>query len=588
MKHNRAGAILCLALACTTFVPALAQEPAKVPVVEMELDNGMKLLLVRRPELTTISAAWVAKVGSADERPGITGMAHLFEHMMFKGTNTIGTTNIERDLEIIDEQEALQEKIRAIYREQRERARRGEIDDPYSPDARPEQLIELEAEFAKLVEEQREIMVKDEYDQIYTAEGQSFLNAFTSTDVTVYLNRIPANKLELWFWMESDRLLNPVFREFYSERDVVYEERRLRTESTPTGEFDEQLNAMFWQSHPYSWPTVGWPSDLRVISKAQADDFFATYYAPNNITAVLVGNFEIDEVKGLAERYFGRLPRGPEAPDVVTLEMEQKAEKRLSAECDCQPQIEIRYHTESFVNQKSYPLDVLAGVLSGRTGRLYKAMVEGAEIASSASAGHLPTKFAGYFSFYAETKGDATPADLEAAWDAVVADLQENLIGEEELRKVKNREIADTYRRLQDPLFLSVQLALYEGQGDYRYLDNLQSNVEAVTAEQIREAARTYLVPERRLVGHYTRKAGTQAEEIPPELAEMPAEQRQAILGQLRQLRSFGDAEQLKAIVGQIEAQAGQAPPEMKPVVDLMIRTAKERLAELEGDGGEE
>ena len=169
-----------------------------------------------------------------------------------------------------------------------------------------------------------------------------------------------------------------------------------------------------------------------------------------------------------------------------------------------------------------------------------------------------------------------------------MADLQENLISDEELRKVKNREIADTYRRLQDPLFLSIQLALYEGQGDYRYLDKIQPNIESVTAEQIREAARTYLVPERRLVGHYFRKSGTQAEEIPPELADVPAEQRQAILGQLRQLRSFGDAEQLKAIVAQIEGQAGQAPPEMKPVVDLMIRTAKERLAELEGDGGEE
>ncbi|MEM1244944.1 MAG: pitrilysin family protein [Acidobacteriota bacterium] len=588
MKYKRTWGVLCLALACAALAPVAAQEPAKVPVVEVELDNGLKMLLVRRPELTTVSAAWVAKVGSADERPGITGMAHLFEHMMFKGTKTIGTTNIERDLEIIDEQEALQNEIREIYREQRERFRRGEIEDPYATDARPQELIDLETEFTKLVEEQREIMVKDEYDKIYTSEGQSFLNAFTSTDVTVYLNRIPANKLELWFWMESDRLLNPVFREFYAERDVVYEERRLRTESTPTGEFDEQLNAMFWQSHPYSWPTIGWPSDLRVISKEQADDFFRTYYAPNNITAVLVGNFEIDRVKELAERYFGRLPRGPEAPDVVTLEMNQKAEKRLSAECDCQPQIEIRYHTESFVNQKSYPLDVLAGVLSGRTGRLFKTMVEGSEVASRASASHLPSKFAGYFSFLAETKGESTPADLEAAWDEVVADLQENLVSEEELRKVKNREIADTYRRLQDPLFLSIQLALYEGQGDYRYLDTLQTNVEAVTAEQIREAARTYLVPERRLVGHYTRKSGSKAEEVPPELTDVPAEQRQAILAQLRQLRSFGDAEQLQAIAEQIEAQAGQAPPEMKPVVELMLRTAKERLAELEGDGGEE
>ncbi len=568
-------------------IAAPAQEPAKVPVVEMELDNGMKLLLVRRPELATVSTAWVAHVGSANERPGITGMAHLFEHMMFKGSRTIGTNDIERDLEIIEEQEALQEKVRQIYAQQRERARRGEIEDPYDSEARPEELIELEKEFDTLVQNQREIMVKDEFDQIFTGAGASFLNAFTSQDVTVYVLRVPANKLELWFWMESDRLLNPVFREFYSERDVVYEERRLRTESTPTGEFDEQLEAMFWQSHPYSWPIVGWPSDLRVISKAQADDFYSTYYAPNNITVVLVGNFEIDQVQELAERYFGRLPRGPEAPDVVTLEMEQKAEKRMSAECNCQPQVEIRYHALSFVHDDSYPLDVLAGVLQGRTGRLYKAMIEGEEIASTATAIHRPLKYAGYFSFRGETKGDATPAQLEAAWDEVVRDLQENLVPEDELRKVKNRNVADAYRNLQDPFFLAVQLALYDGMGDYRYLDGIQTRIEAVTAEQVRDVARTYLRPERRLVGHYTRKAGTVAQEVPPELEALPADARQAVLGQLRQLKSLNDVATLNTVVTQMESQVDQVPADMKPVAELMLRTARERIAELEAEGGE-
>ena len=233
-------------------------------------------------------------------------------------------------------------------------------------------------------------MVKDEFDKIYTEAGASGMNAFTSNDITVYFITVPANKLELWFWMESERLLRPVFREFYSERDVVHEERRLRTESTPTGEFDELFEAMFWESHPYSWPVVGWPSDLEVYTLAQAKDYFATYYAPGNLTAALVGNFELDEVKDLAERYFGRLPSSGRSvpPDVVTLEMPQLAEKRMDASCDCQPQIEIRYHTVPFRHHDSYALDVLSGLLNGRSGRLYKSLVLDREIASE--CGKLP------------------------------------------------------------------------------------------------------------------------------------------------------------------------------------------------------
>ena len=587
------AAVLAVCLFTGLAAPAsaaVADEPAKaeVPVQTFELQNGMRFLLVPRPEMSTVAAGWVAHVGSANERPGITGMAHLFEHMMFKGTRTIGTTDIAGDLAVIEEQEALQEKIRQIYREQRERWRTGEISDPYDPAGRPAELAELQLRFDDLVERQRGLMKKDEFDQIYTQNGASFLNAFTNSDMTVYLITVPANKVELWFWMESDRLLEPVFREFYAERDVVYEERRLRTESTPTGKFDELFNAMFWQAHPYSWPTVGWPSDLRVISKAQADEFFDTYYAPNNITAVLVGNFDVDQVKENAERYFGRLPRGErELPDVVTLELEQIAEKRMRAECDCQPQIQIRYHTVPFDHADSYPLDVLAGILNGRTGRLYKAMIEGEEIASSASAFQQADKYAGSFTFSAETKGDATPAPLEAAWDGIIAELREETVGADELTKVKNVIAADSYRRLQNPFFLMIQLAVYDGLGDWRVLNQEGDKLAAVTAEDVKRVAESYFAPENRLVGHYLRKEGTVVEEVPPELAELPAEMRQGVMAQIRQIRQVEDADQLRQILGQAEAQAAQAPPEMKKVVDLMLRVLRERIEEL-SEGGDQ
>ncbi|MYF95143.1 MAG: insulinase family protein [Holophagales bacterium] len=585
---------LFAALAATLAWPAVgaaqsAPTAAAVPVEEFELDNGMRFLLVSRPELTTVAAAWVAHVGSADERPGITGLAHFFEHMMFKGTHTIGTKDIERDLEIIAEQEAVQEKIRAELREQRRRYRLGEINDPYDPAHRTDTLNALRAEFQELVEEQREIMVKDELDKVYTDGGGTSLNAFTSNDFTVYINQLPSNRLELWFWLESDRLLNPVFREFYAERDVVYEERRLRTESTPTGRYDEQADAMFWQSHPYSWPVIGWASDLEVISKSQADEFFATYYAPNNLSAVLVGNFDPVEVRELAERYFGRLPQAERlVPDVVTLEAEQLAEKRMTAECDCQPQLQVRYHAVPFGHGDGYALDVVAGVLNGRTGRLYEQIVEGAEIASNASAFYEARKYAGVFNLRAETKGDATPEQLLAAWDGIVAELIAEPVPEDELAKVKTRVSADTYRQLRDPFFLMIQLTIMDALGDWRYLNTVAERTNEVTAEDVQRVAAKYFEPSKRLVSLYYRKAGTDATETPAELEALPPEMRTALMSQAEAIAQIEDPAQLEMVLQQMEAQSAQVPEEMRPALDWMRGVIEGRLAELQEDQGGE
>jgi predicted Zn-dependent peptidase len=571
---------------------AAPQEVNRVPVETFELSNGMKFLAVIRPELTTVSVGWVAHVGSSNERPGITGISHFFEHMMFKGSRTIGTRNIERDLEIIEEQEELQERIRAIYRDQRERYRLGAIEDPFADNERPGELVELEARFGALVGEQRELMVKDEFDKVYTEAGASRMNAGTSQDVTIYYITVPANKLELWFWMESDRLLNPVFREFYSERDVVYEERRLRTESTPTGEFNELFDAMFWQSHPYSWPVVGWPSDLRVYSLAQAEDYYDTYYAPNNITGAIVGNFNLDKAKNLAERYFGRIPRGENTPpDVVTLEMEQLAEKRMEASCDCQPQIEIRYHTVAFRHRDSYALDVLGSILNGRSGRLYKSLVLDREIASSAHASQNSRKWAGSFSLRAETKGEATPEDLEQSFYEELRKIREETIPDRELQKVKNQITASSYQRLSSDFFLLYQLLHYDGLGEWEYLNEWAERTLAVTADDVKRVAESYFAPEHRAVGLYYRKEGSEMTSAPAELEGVPPDVRRQILAQIEQIQKAEDAERLKQMLGQMDAQQSQTPPPLQKVFPLLERTLRERIDELaagekEGQGG--
>ena len=387
-----------------------------MPVDERTLSNGMKLLMIERHHSPAIAGGWVARVGSVNERPGITGIAHLFEHMMFKGTPTIGTSDAKRDAEIIDQQEVVRDAMRREEAKMRLALRRGEIDDMAKPENKTKRYRELEAEFKELIAAQREVLVKNEFDRIYTTAGASGMNAFTSNDMTGYFITVPANKLELWAWMESERLLRPVFREFYAERDVVFEERRMRTESTPLGKFQESLEAMFWESHPYGWPVIGWPSDIPAISKAQADEFYALHYAPQNITLILVGDFKADEAAKLCERYFERIPRGKRnPPEVVTEEVAQKVEKRMNAEAEANPQVDILWHTPAAGHPDAYALEVLAAVLSGRSGRLHKALVLGDEVATSAFAHQMARKYAGMFNIGGEAKESKTPGDVEAA-----------------------------------------------------------------------------------------------------------------------------------------------------------------------------
>ena len=400
-------------------------------------------------------------------------------------------------------------------------------------------------------------------------------------------------------WRSAKVLFRGRRTEYYSLRrahlelllqEVMSETADELFESSPTGKFDEQFNAMFWESHPYSWPVVGWPSDLKVISKAQADAYFDLYYAPNNLTGVLVGNFDTAEVKTLSERYFGRLTASEQtAPDVVTLEMEQLAEKRMVAECDCQPQVEVRYHTVPFMHVDSYALQVLAGLMNGRTGRLYKSLVLDKEIASSAAASQSSDKYAGAFSFGAEAKGDATPEQLESAWYEQLKHIADEPIPPEELQKVKNQIAANAFRRLESPFFLMIQLAIYESRGDWNYINTWADKTLAVTEEDVKRVVGSYFGKGNRAVAEYYRKEGVEAESFPPELVSLPEQQQQMVKGQIRQLRQMEDLEQLQQILSRIEQQKANAPPELQEVMSILEEWLREHIAGLEsGSGGGE
>ena len=498
------GCGLVLAIA----VPSLFAQ--KVPVIEKTLPNGMKLLLVERHDDPSVAGGWVAHVGSSNERPGITGIAHLFEHMMFKGTPTLGTTNNQRDHEIILEQEKIRDQMRAEEVKMRQAMRRGDIDDIAKLENKTEHYKELEKKFNELVAAQRQMLVKNEFFKIYTSNGGSGMNAYTSDDMTAYFVNVPANKLELWMWMESERLLRPVFREFYSERDVVFEERRMRTESTPLGKFNESFNSVFWESHPYSWPTVGWPSDIPAISKAQADEFYATFYAPQNITLILVGDLDAEKTAALIEKYFSRIPRGKkEAPDVVTLEVKQVAEKRMNAEAETNPQVDILWHTVPFGHKDSYPLAILGQLLSTRTGRLFKGMVLTNEVATDVWGHQMSQKWAGSFNVGGEAKDGKTPADVEAAIYVELDKLASAEVPAEELQKVKNNFAAGEYRKLGSNAAILAQLLHCDGLGDWRAINESGAKYQAVTAADVQRVVKTYFAKENRAVATYTRKVET-------------------------------------------------------------------------------
>jgi len=577
--HRRAlGQALGLALAFAGLASGFAQQ---VPVEEHTLSNGMKLLMVERHHSPAVAGGWVARVGSVNERPGITGIAHLFEHMMFKGTPTIGTSDAKRDAEIIEQQEQVRDAMRREETKMRLAVRRGEIDDRVKPENKTERYRELEAQFKELIAAQRKVLVKNEFDRIYTTAGASGMNAFTSNDMTGYFITVPANKLELWAWMESERLLRPVFREFYAERDVVFEERRMRTESTPLGKFQESLEALFWESHPYGWPVIGWPSDIPAITKAQADEFYALHYAPQNITLILVGDFKADEAVKLCERYFGRIPRGEQnAPEIVTLEVSQKVEKRMNAEAEANPQVDILWHTPATGHPDAHALEVLAAVLSGRSGRLHKALVLGDEVATSAFAHQMARKYAGMFNIGGEAKDPKMPSDVEAAIYEEVERLKNEPVSARELQKVKNNFAAMAVRRTSSNFHLLVQLIQYEGGGDWKSINTEIPGILKVTAEDIQRVAEKYLVKENRTVATYTRKPGTKAPDDPA-LAGLSGEQQAIVRRISSQIKSETNLERLQQRLETMETQLAQADGKQQGLMKIIMVKVAERIAEL-------
>ncbi|MEZ5331727.1 MAG: pitrilysin family protein [Thermoanaerobaculia bacterium] len=454
------------------------------------LDNGWTFLIVERPVAPVFSFATLVDVGSAQEVPGITGLAHMFEHMAFKGTPVVGTSDYEAEAAAIDAMEA------AYQAWQEERMK-------LEPD--PEALERLEGAFREAQQEAERFVVPNEFDDILSGEGAVGMNAFTNTDQTGYFYSLPANKLELFAYMESERFLHPVFREFYKERDVVQEERRLRTESQPVGRLIEQFQATAFVAHPYKQPVVGYMSDLQSFTITDAREFYRRHYAPSNMVTAIVGDVKADEVIPLLETYFGRIPAGEEQKPLRTVEPPQIAEKIVRLEDPSQPVYVEGYHMAAVTDPDQPVWDAIDDVLSGgRTSRLYRSLVRDRRIAASVgSFSQFPgSKYPTLWIAYAFPTPESSNEEVQAGIRDEIARIREEPVGAEELERFKTRAKAGLLRSLRDNQGLAFTLAQYETWfGDWRELFRYLERIEEVTPEDIQRVADATLIPTNRTVG---------------------------------------------------------------------------------------
>lgn len=485
--------ILRLVLILSLLVGCAAQlygDEINLDVKEKTLSNGMKILVVENHLAPVLSTYLRFRVGAVDEHSGITGCSHLLEHMLFKGTKIMGTTDFEAEVPLMKKIDSLA----ALLRDEN-----GKLRNPLS-DGSDERVTALREEMAALQTEQAQYIVKDELWETYLKNGGTSLNASTGGDGTQYYVSLPANRLELWAFMEADRIGNIQLREFYSERDVVREERRLRTETQPRGRMYEALNATAHWASPYRWQAIGWGSDIENYMREQIEDYFKTYYHPSNVIACIVGDVNADEVFEICEKYFGVIPSGPTPPPVLTDNQPQMGERTVEIEFDANPMAMIGWHMPQAGHPDVAALDVLSDILSrGRTSRLYKNITE--KKLGRASAGISFSRYPDLFTGSITPMGDHTVAEVIDSVYAQIDKLKTEPVAKWEIDKVRTQVDADFIRSLNSNMGLAIRIGNMEAMvGDWNYLIVYREEIKQVTPEDIMRVAQKYLVKKNRTV----------------------------------------------------------------------------------------
>ena len=474
--------------ACGGHLTAQAPRGDELPVHEVTLTNGMHFLVLPRDGAPTVAFVTQYAVGGANEHVGTTGMAHFLEHLLFKGTTSVGTRDPAAEVEWFRRMDQVHDSLLAARVT-------GESD--------PKVIAGMESRIRALEDSARALVVPNEFEEILSRNGAQGLNAATTNESTIYYVELPANRAELWFVLEADRMANPVFREFYAERDVVMEERLKRVDTSPGGLLYEAHLAAAFQAHPYGVPVIGWPSDVRNHTRQEVEDYYRRYYGPRNAVVAIVGDVDPDQIEGWAREYFTPIPPGETPPPVLIEEPEQRGERRVDVYFDAEPAVRMGWHTVNEFHPDAPALAMLSTLLTGsRTSRLYRRLVLKDRLATFVASSLGPgDRYPALFSVEAYPRSPHTTAELEEVVYAEVARLADDPPDDSELQRVRNQFEAGAVRRLETNFGLALQLANSASLfGDWRTTFGLEERMVAVTAEDVQRVARTYLRAENRSV----------------------------------------------------------------------------------------
>lgn len=457
-------------------------------ITEFTLDNGLKFIVLENHEAPVVSFVTYANVGGVDEPDGQTGVAHFLEHLAFKGTKKIGTTNYPAEAKELD-------KLDTIFAEIKQAQTLGD----------KAKLAQLTEQFIATQAAANKYVKQNKFGEIVDTAGGVGLNAATSADATTYFYSFPANKLELWMSLESERFLEPVFREFYQEKQVILEEKRMRTDNSPIGKMLEEFLDTAYDVHPYKRPVIGYDEDLGALSRENVEQFFKAYYSPNNLTIAIAGDVDPEVVQKLAKTYFGRFQPQPQPAVVAKVEPPQTKTKEVTVTFPSQPWYLEGYHIPALSDPDYEVYEVIAELLSsGRTSRLYKSLVEEQQVALSAQgfSGFPGNKYPNLMLVYALTAPGTSVDRLATALRAEIERLKTESVAPEELEQVKTQLKAGLLRTLDSNMGMANLLAEYEAKtGSWRNLFEELTKLEAVTPQDIQRVSQKTFTEENRTIG---------------------------------------------------------------------------------------
>ena len=500
MKH-RILRPLALILILSAFAAAQDVASFERRITVKKLPNGLTIVICERPEAPVFSFFTMVDAGSTQDPMRATGLAHMFEHMAFKGSDKIGTTNYAAEKPLLAKVEVA---YSAYIAERDKEVGRDEA-----------KLKQLEKAWKDAIAAADKYVKSNEFSKIIEQNGGEDVNASTNYDATNYEYSLPANRLELWAYLESDRFLHPVMREFYKERNVVIEERRLRTDSNPIGRLIEQFTAEAFAAHPYHRPTIGWMSDLNTFSATDAKKFFDEYYVPSNMVVAVAGDVKAAQALPILEKYFGHLPTRPHPDEATTTEPPQNSERKVVLKEKSQPLYLEGYHRPDYKSKDDAVYDAITDLMSeGRTSRLFRALVRDKKIAAfSAGFTGLPgNKYPHLFAFYAFPLPGHTPQEVGDAIHVEIERLKKEDISDDDLKMIKTRTKANLIRGLAENTGLAQQLAFYQTRyGDWRELFRSVDRIDKVTKADIRRVANEIFVDTNRTVGVIETAGGGQS-----------------------------------------------------------------------------